>query len=227
MITYLKVSQVGLDFIAEWEGFSSTAYPDGGNGKYSIGYGTHIDTTAEKYLLTKTITRFEGTQLKKADIARLFEPVIKKWIKVQLNQNQHDALVSLLYNIGERCLHAGAVPTGLCNAINAKDENRIRAKWAEWRIITDKNGKKQVSNYLVQRRAAELALWFESVFTKRSGKYEPVRRNNENGTTISNSNGTITALAIVTIAGLAGFWAYRRGYLGKLMEFIKSLKKRK
>ncbi|MEL4105718.1 S-layer homology domain-containing protein [Oscillospiraceae bacterium WX1] len=91
-----SVSEAGISFIKEYEGFSSRAYIDAG--KYFIGYGTQCnpgdypngisEATADS-LLRKALDVKEDAVNK----------VLAKY-NVTLKQNEYDALLSLSYNIG-------------------------------------------------------------------------------------------------------------------------------
>lgn len=93
----MKTSENGISFIKLREGFRPKKYIDGKG--FSIGYGTYIDTAAEQYLLTATITEKQGDALLRDDLFR-FEIAINKAVKARLTQSQFDALASLCYNIG-------------------------------------------------------------------------------------------------------------------------------
>jgi lysozyme len=90
----MKISSKGLKLIRKYEGFSSKKYlcPAGKN---TIGYG-HVILPHETYTV---LTEQEAEQMldKDADIA---ENTVNNLVKAPLNQNQFDALVSLVYNWG-------------------------------------------------------------------------------------------------------------------------------
>lgn len=94
MITSAK----GLLLIRKWEGFKPKAYKDVA-GYWTIGIGTLIDTVEEQYLLNRTITETEGLRLLAKDLD-LYERMVNKLLTKPLTQNQFDAVMSLVYNIG-------------------------------------------------------------------------------------------------------------------------------
>lgn len=146
----MNTSDNGLEFIARWEGFSPTAYMDNNDG-WTIGYGTLIDTTEEAYLLPpKVITKEEALELKKRDLGA-FEATIRGNVIPKLNQNQFDALVSLVYNIGPGNFRSSTV----LRRINAYDTpERITEAWKWW----NKDDGQFVQG-LMNRREAEVELY--------------------------------------------------------------------
>ena len=90
----MKISAKGLDIIKEHEGLRLNAYKDI-VGVWTIGYG-HTSTTYPGHVITKT----EAEQLLLDDVSWA-ENAVNKYLKhVRLNQNQFDALVSLVFNVG-------------------------------------------------------------------------------------------------------------------------------
>lgn len=89
------ISERGLKLIAFFEGFRSKVYKDIA-GYETVGFG-HKLLSKESYL--KRITRKQALALLKKD-AQSAVSAINKFVKVDLNQNQFDALASFAYNIG-------------------------------------------------------------------------------------------------------------------------------
>lgn len=92
------ISNNGLNLVKQFEAFRSTMYLDA-VGLKTTGYGTLIDTKEEQYLINKKITEAEATDLLELDMAK-FEKAINNLVKVELTQNQFDALCSFTYNVG-------------------------------------------------------------------------------------------------------------------------------
>lgn len=90
----MKISSKGLELIKKYEGFSSGKYlcPAG---KATIGYG-HVIQSGETYT---NLTEKEALELLDQD-ADIAENTVNNLVKAPLNQNQFDALVSLVYNWG-------------------------------------------------------------------------------------------------------------------------------
>lgn len=93
-MTHQTISQTGIDLIKEFEGFRSNAYLCPGN-IWTIGYG-HTATAKSGM----TITKKHAEMLLIEDIKK-FQTAVNQKVKVYLNQNQFDALVSFTFNVGE------------------------------------------------------------------------------------------------------------------------------
>ena len=94
------VSKNGLDLIKEFESFKSKPYlcP---SGVPTIGYGSTYYPDGKKVTLQdKEITEQKACEILKYVANKDFGNNINKVVKVTLNQNQFDALVSFTYNIG-------------------------------------------------------------------------------------------------------------------------------
>lgn len=93
----MKISNRGLDLIKEYEGYRGKAYLDGG-GVWTIGFGTTV-INGRPVNKDDTCTREQALLWLELDVEE-FEEHINNAVKVQLNQNQFDALVSIVYNCG-------------------------------------------------------------------------------------------------------------------------------
>lgn len=91
-----KLSSDGADFIIYFEKWWPTPYKDA-DGR-SIGYG-HFIKPGENFPDGVAISKDVGKALFMSDVAKL-ENVIRQNVSVPLNQNQFDALLSLIYNAG-------------------------------------------------------------------------------------------------------------------------------
>lgn len=89
----MKTSQNGIDLIKKFEGCRLTTYEDEG-GLPTIGYG-HTGNIE----MGLTITQDQADQYLSDDLIHT-ETGIECMVNVPLNQNQFDALVSLVFNIG-------------------------------------------------------------------------------------------------------------------------------
>jgi lysozyme len=122
----MKTSANGVAFISKWEGFSGTAYMDDNDG-YTIGYG-HLIKPNESHLINATLTKAQALDLLQAD-AGMAEATVRGQVSAPLNQNQFDALVSLIYNIGSGNFSGSTVK----KRINAFDTpERIAEAWQRW-----------------------------------------------------------------------------------------------
>lgn len=97
----MKTSIRGRELIKKFEGLSLKAYPDPGTGgdPWTIGYGTTVYPSGDKVMPGDVVTEQEAEDLLLSDLEQ-FENHVNDLVKVELNQNQFDALVSLTYNIG-------------------------------------------------------------------------------------------------------------------------------
>lgn len=94
----LTISQNGIDFIKEREGFNAKCYYDGAQS--SIGYGTKCGTKAHASGL-HSITRADAETAMRNEINSSYIPNVRRQTSgLQMNQNQFDALVSFTYNTG-------------------------------------------------------------------------------------------------------------------------------
>lgn len=136
------------------ERFRSKMYYDPA-GVPTIGYGTAIDTAEEIWLMTATITPEQGMQLLLKDM-KWVNSSIQKYINAPLNQNQFDALASLVYNIGE---------TEFRKAVNLRSVINNSASISEIEMRFKKfiyaGGKKR--QFLIDRRNIEWKLWITPV----------------------------------------------------------------
>jgi lysozyme len=140
-------SDRAVELIKKWEKFSSKTYicPAG---YPTIGYGTRIDFHPE--LKNKTLTEPQALKILKDDINNVAVKTINQFVKVPLNQNEFDALVSLIYNIGRKRF----INSKLLNDINSNNLRSLRKNWSEFR----KEGG-GISAGLVNRRSTEISLF--------------------------------------------------------------------
>lgn len=138
-------SQKGIDLIKKFEGFSNKEYicPAG---KPTIGYGHVI--LADEYFQEPMTQRHAEILLKKDLEPR--EKSLNRLLKVNINQNQFDALISLIYNIGVDNFRKST----LLKFINGRLFDKVPDQFRRWRFS---NGK--VLKGLVNRREEEIKLW--------------------------------------------------------------------
>lgn len=134
---------------------SLTAYEDPrGSGKYSIGYGHHI-TGHEASIIginlnsSSRITPDQAEALFESDVSGA-EATVNNSVTVALSQNQFDALVDFVYNIGAKNFQGST----LLKDLNAADYEGAAAQFAAW----NKSGG-QVNTALVSRREIEQSLF--------------------------------------------------------------------
>jgi len=145
----MGTSQRGIDLIKEFEGLKLNAYLCSANVP-TIGYGNTYYLNGTKVKLGDTISQ-EQAEILLLDILKKFEGIVNRKLKVKVNQNQFDALVSHTYNTG-----GSNTLFRLIN--NGANDTEVRT-WIETRYITA-NGVKL--NGLVRRRKAESDLYFRT-----------------------------------------------------------------
>lgn len=137
-------SENATKLVARFEGLRLRAYQDG-NGIWTIGYGH----TGPEAFPGAMITAEQALQLLGMDLG-FADSVLARLVKVPINQNQYDALVSLVYNIGE-----GQFSRSTC----LRELNRGNAAAACAAIGMFDIVARHVSPGLVRRRRAEQELF--------------------------------------------------------------------
>jgi lysozyme len=135
-------------FIEKYEGFSSAAYTDS-NGQRVIGYG-HAVSSDEHY---NQITKRTSETILIKDIKAL-EIFIKNTVNVPLSWGQTEALISLIYNWGERNFLKSK---GLKYLNQGNYRESAIEFFSKEKGVVNINGK--FSKGLYKRRQAELELW--------------------------------------------------------------------
>ena len=141
----MKISLEGLSLIKKFEGCKLQAYCCSG-GVLTIGYG-HTGGVKE----TDVITQEEADKLLKGDVLR-FEKYVEDNVKVELDQNQFDALVAWTFNLGVGNLKSST----MLKKLNNGEFESVPFEMRRW----NKAGGKTLDG-LIRRRQAE-SLLFES-----------------------------------------------------------------
>lgn len=149
----LSVSDRGIAFIARHEGFKPSVYKDPA-GLDTIGYG-HKVKAGEKF--GPKLGNEEARRLLLADIATA-EAAVHKQVKVTLAQQQYDALVSFVFNVGGQAFASSTLLKQL-NAGNYKSAATEMLRWCNIRL----QGKVKPSPGLLARRVAEQTMFHESM----------------------------------------------------------------
>lgn len=147
----MKTSARGRALIERWEGKFLKAYHGAADrpGLLTIGYG-HTDAAGPpKVTAGMTITEQEADQILANDLAKV-ERNVSNMVKVPLNQNQFDVLVSFVFNLGEGNLKSSS----LLKKLNAGKYDEVPAEIVKWNKA---NGK--FVQGLANRRADEVKLW--------------------------------------------------------------------
>jgi lysozyme len=148
----VQISEQGVALIKRKEDFRSKVYFDDA-GKPTIGYGTRI-TEDNIHLMDATVDKAFAEKLLLEHIAGDTR-YINKVLKVELNQNQSDAIHSFVYNMG-RGAFGGST---LLRKINNRDSlESILKEFPRWKHVTV-DDKKIVVPGLLARRKDEAALF--------------------------------------------------------------------
>lgn len=147
----MKASGRLLKTLRDREQLRLAAYLDSA-GVPTIGYGTTHYGVGKPVKMGDTCTPEQAEAYFRADVAEC-EKTVNSGVRVELNQNQFDALVMFVYN-------TGTLGTGLKQALNAGDFELAAARMAEWKYVTDRRTKKKsVCPGLIARRNEEIAIF--------------------------------------------------------------------
>lgn len=150
-ITGLRdISEQGFAIIREFEGFRANAYLDTG-GVWTIGYGTIKYPNGTKVKKGDTCTQGQAEIWLKND-CQWVDACLDKYVKVNINQNQFDALASFIYNVGETAF----VKSTMLTLINQNNMASAANQFDRW--IFDNS--KRIQG-LVNRRAKEKELFLK------------------------------------------------------------------
>ena len=144
----MSVSNKGVDLICEFEGEQLIAYDDG-VGVWTIGFGTIKYPNGVRVKKGDTCTLDQAKEYMRHDLIE-FEHTVNSSVKVPLNQNQFDALVSLAYNIGSNAFKSST----LVKKLNSGDYKGAADQFNVW---VNAGGKRMQG--LVNRRDREKLLF--------------------------------------------------------------------
>lgn len=139
----MQVSEKGISLIKKFEGCRLLAYQDS-VGVWTIGYGH-----------TRGISRNDKISQEQADTFLLHDielavKDVNRLVKVTLNSNQFDALVSFTFNLGARNLSSST----LLKKLNAGQPDMAANEFGRWIFAGER-----ISSGLVKRREAEKNLF--------------------------------------------------------------------
>ncbi|MEO9968953.1 MAG: glycoside hydrolase family protein [Hyphomonadaceae bacterium] len=143
-----RTSKLGLRLLMSFEGFRSRATPLG-DGRWVIGYG-HTKSAREGAVVTQVDAL---SILRQYDLPPI-EQLIEETVLAPLSQNEFDALVSLVFNIGSDAFRGSDVLAFLNSGEKLSAGEAITA-WRKAKL----NGRLIIVDALVRRRAAEKALF--------------------------------------------------------------------
>lgn len=151
----MKLSSSGIKLIKSFEGLRLNAYKDIA-GVWTIGYGSTLYTNGQHIKAgDKLADEAQANTLFVNTLSKYVEAV-NKGVKVALTQNQFDALVSFIYNVGTGVVNSST----LFKMLNAGNYTNAADQFLLWNKITDpKTGKKAPNETLTRRREQERALF--------------------------------------------------------------------
>ena len=141
----MQLSAEGLKLIKIWEGYRQRTFLDVA-GFPTIGYG-HRLLASESF--PNGIEEAQANEILARDV-RGAEQTVTRLVKVALTQNQFDALVDFVFNLGQGKLTTST----LLKELNRGHYDAAREQLLRW----DHAGTQENAN-LKARRSAEYALW--------------------------------------------------------------------
>ena len=142
----MNISQKGINLIKNFEGCRLTAYKCPAN-ILTIGYGH----TGSDVHTGQKITQEEAEKLLRQDLI-IHCNNVSKLVKVPLNQNQFDALVSFEYNVG----YGNFKSSTLLKLLNQGKYKEASEQFGRWKFA----GGKVLAGF-VKRREAEKQLFLQ------------------------------------------------------------------
>ena len=144
----MKTSQHGLDLIKLFEGCKLKSYKCPA-GVWTIGYGNTYYLDGSKVLMGQKISQIEADMLMLKLLPK-YEATVIKNIKVNVNQNQFDALVSFCWNCGSS--------QALFRLVNQKATDEVIYDWWINHYVT---GGGKLLQGLINRRRKEADLFIK------------------------------------------------------------------
>jgi GH24 family phage-related lysozyme (muramidase) len=160
------VSDAGIELIKSFEGFRAQMYNDP-VGHCTIGYGTllhtgNCDGRPAEQPYASGVDEARATELLRQKVAE-FQQVVNDRVSVPLNQNQNDALVSFVYNIGGAAFGSST----MLRVLNESKYDQVPGELRKW-TKARKDGQVVELPGLVKRRTAEAELFAKPVATAQS-----------------------------------------------------------
>jgi lysozyme len=167
----MNISDFGLGLIEAFEGFPNKGRPyTCPAGVLTQGFGHTAAAGGEP--LGGQWTRDKARQVLRDDLARLYEPAVRRALKRPATQGQHDAMASLAFNIGT----GGFAGSSIVKAHNRGQHEQAAAAFGLW-VKATVGGKRVTLDGLVRRRGSE-ALAYQGIedmnFNGRRDPDEPV-----------------------------------------------------
>ncbi len=162
----MRISEKGLSMIERFEGCLLKA-SNKLDGVWTIGYGQTGSYYGKRVRRGMTTTKALAHAWLRDHSIKTYEDAVTQAVKVPLNQNQFDALVSFAYNVGVGALKQSTT----LRKLNAGDYAGAADALTMW---TKCNGK--VLAGLVRRRKEERALFLTPVTQPQTGNTDLIRK---------------------------------------------------
>jgi GH24 family phage-related lysozyme (muramidase) len=141
----MKLSKNGVDLIKNFEGFRNKAYKCPA-GVWTAGFGSTGPDIGPNTVFTA-----EQAEARLQNDVKRFEDVVNNSVFVKLNQNEFDALVSFVYNVGPAAFRGSTL---LKNLNEGADRTIVASEFPRW-VRADGS----VNQGLINRRQAEKSLF--------------------------------------------------------------------
>ncbi|MBU7314287.1 lysozyme [Paenibacillus oleatilyticus] len=154
----MKVSKKLVDFVASWESFRPEAYRGKDKQNLTIGYG-HVIRPGEDF--SNGITQERAINLLMDELNGEYAGYVREWMdnsKVSLSQNQFDAMVSFVYNVGPIGVEMSYSELAMA-IVNKASNERLKAEFMDWNKV---NG--QPVKGLTDRRISEYNIFAEGSY---------------------------------------------------------------
>lgn len=187
----MKTGPKGIKLLKQFEGWRSKAYRCSA-GVLTIGYGHTSMAGPPKVTPSMTITKAQGEAILKKDLKK-YEKAVNDYVRVQLTQEQFDALVSFCYNVGPGNFKKSSV----LRYVNARRFDDVPSRLMLW----NKAGGR-VLRGLTRRRAAEGELFTSGTreYKDASAAFPDAPRGKSPMQSTTNIAATMSAVAGVTAA---------------------------
>ena len=162
----MKISEKGLSMIERFEGCLLKA-SNKLDGVWTIGYGQTGRYYGKRVRRGMTTTKAEAHAWLRDHSIKTYEDAVTQAVKVPLNQNQFDALVSFTYNVGIGALKQSTA----LRKLNAGDYAGAADALTMWTKC-----RRKVLAGLVRRRKEERALFLTPVTQPQTGNTDLLRK---------------------------------------------------
>lgn len=124
----MVIGPKGLAIIKYFEGFHSEPYLDP-IGIPTIGWGSIWDHDGARITMNRApVSRSEATKLLRRELIHIYE-TISRFVSVELNQHEFDALCSFIYNLGSGNFRSST----LRQKLNRGDREGAANEFWKWR----------------------------------------------------------------------------------------------